>query len=148
MEDRYRKNVAGVIINKDKKFLICKRIATDCWQFPQGGVDEGETYIDGLYREMNEEIGTSKFKAIATTHNLYSYEWPPHLKQRDEYIGQKQRYYLILFLGSDEDLKLDQREFSEYKWVNKEEILPSIEQVRIPIYTKVLEEFESYLKDL
>ena len=54
----YRKNVALILERRSGKILICQR--SDCensWQFPQGGVDEGEKHEEALKREVKEELG-------------------------------------------------------------------------------------------
>ena len=54
-------SVCGVIVYQSK-FLIVKRSETDdflpnCWEFPGGSVEDGETIQDALKRELKEEIG-------------------------------------------------------------------------------------------
>ena len=66
----YRKNVAAVILsenypNKFEIFIASRCDIKDAWQFPQGGINEGETPEEALYRELEEEIGTSDIKIIA-----------------------------------------------------------------------------------
>lgn len=147
-ERTYRKNVGMIVINNEKKFLICQRADNNHWQFPQGGVDNGETHIDALFRELNEEIGTVHVKVIASTDHLYTYDWPPHIMARDNFKGQSQRYYLLKFTGEDADIRIDQREFQSWQWINKEDLIKTVEPVRLPIYKKVLEEFEKELNNI
>src|SRR5210317_520167 len=56
-DDGYRPNVASVIINKDHKILWAKRTNGNNWQFPQGGIQAGETPEEAMYREVYEEVG-------------------------------------------------------------------------------------------
>lgn len=54
-------SVCGVIVYQSK-FLIVKRSETDdflpnCWEFPGGGVEDGESIENALVRELKEEIG-------------------------------------------------------------------------------------------
>ena len=56
-DDGYRPNVASVIINKDHKVLWAKRTNENNWQFPQGGIQNGETPEEAMYREVYEEVG-------------------------------------------------------------------------------------------
>ena len=58
----YRKGVGIIIVNSDLQFFLGKRIGADAWQFPQGGIDEGETPEDALYRELYEETGLERDK--------------------------------------------------------------------------------------
>ena len=55
---KLRQNVAGILIQADSgKILICERYnSSGAWQFPQGGVDDGETHEEAITRELNEEI--------------------------------------------------------------------------------------------
>ena len=49
-----------IIINNDGRFWLGKRIGTEAWQFPQGGIDKGEKVRDAMYRELQEETGLRK----------------------------------------------------------------------------------------
>ena len=51
----YRRGVGMIIINNDGRFWLGKRIGTEAWQFPQGGIDKGERVREAMYRELHEE---------------------------------------------------------------------------------------------
>ena len=53
----YRRGVGMIIINNDGRFWLGKRIGTEAWQFPQGGIDKGEKVREAMYRELHEETG-------------------------------------------------------------------------------------------
>ncbi len=58
MERLYRPNVAGMMVRQDGKLLICERSGQKgAWQFPQGGIDPGETALDAVRREIREGVG-------------------------------------------------------------------------------------------
>ena len=57
---RYRKNVGLIIINDQGKVLLCRRKKSNSWQFPQGGIDQGETPKRAAYRELYEEVNIKK----------------------------------------------------------------------------------------
>ena len=81
----FRKNAALILERKDKKILICER--ADCeeaWQFPQGGIDEGEKNLDAAYRELFEEVGINKHqvKVIARSKHWHHYDIPRGYKPR------------------------------------------------------------------
>ena len=71
-EKKYRPNVAIIVLAPtypfDCKVLVAQRSdIKGAWQFPQGGIDDGETPRDALFRELEEEIGTNKVEIIAET---------------------------------------------------------------------------------
>jgi putative (di)nucleoside polyphosphate hydrolase len=93
----YRPNVAALIINRKGKLLICERInSMGAWQFPQGGVDDGEKLRKALTREIQEEIGLPKasYKVLEKREG-YTYLYPDQVKKQKLYFdGQIQTYYL------------------------------------------------------
>jgi len=142
MKENYRKNVAAIIVNKDKKILMCEHAWIDnAWQFPQGGVEEGEKDSEAIIRELKEEIGTDKFKIIKELDENIKYKFPFYLKEKYKFDGQTQKFFLLYFEGKDNDIRFDNQEKPEFKafeWVNYEE-----PPIRV-IYFKKL----SYLKAL
>ena len=61
-----RSGVGIVVLNKNNKILVAKRIDNqkNFWQMPQGGVDEGEDYLTAAYRELEEETSIKEVKLI------------------------------------------------------------------------------------
>lgn len=53
----FRPNVGIILANDDGQVLWAKRIGHNAWQFPQGGIQFGETPEQALFRELREEIG-------------------------------------------------------------------------------------------
>ena len=51
-EPGYRLNVGLIIINDNGKLLLCKRKNMNSWQFPQGGIDMGETPTKASKRDL------------------------------------------------------------------------------------------------
>ncbi|MCK4974075.1 MAG: RNA pyrophosphohydrolase, partial [Sulfurimonas sp.] len=100
-KDLYRPNVAMIIVSnnypqKKEIFLAQRNDLSDVWQFPQGGIDEGEEVYEALFRELEEEIGTDKVDVIAEYPEWISYDFPPKIaKNMKPYIGQKQKYFLV-----------------------------------------------------
>ena len=124
--DGYRANVGIVITNDKKQILLAKRFKQNGWQLPQGGIDEDETELDALYRELQEEVGLdpSHVTLIAKTPKWLRYELPEeHVRrtQKPTCIGQKQVWYLIKLDSSDDKISLDLHndiEFDDWKWVD------------------------------
>jgi putative (di)nucleoside polyphosphate hydrolase len=153
-EKRYRPNVAAVIVSCEYPFncnvFIALRGDIDgAWQFPQGGIDDGESPKEALFRELKEEIGTKKVEIIAEYPEWLSYDFPQKIvKRMYPYDGQMQKYFLVRLKKSARiDLKTKHPEFVKYKFVNLDEVLDSIIYFKKPIYKKVLEYFkkEGYL---
>ena len=118
----YRENVAAIIINKDKKVLMCEHAWIDgAWQFPQGGVDNGESEEEALLRELYEEIGTKNLKIIGKMDEKISYKFPYYLREKYQFDGQEQRFFLLYFYGDDSEIRFDiqpKPEFKAYEWVD------------------------------
>ena len=97
----YRKNVALILERKNGKILICQRSdCEDSWQFPQGGVDEGEEIVEALYREVREEIGLSaKFYKILEASAGYRYYFAKRPAKWKQYLGQEQNCFRCRFNG-------------------------------------------------
>ncbi len=140
MAEEYRENVAALIINKDKKVLMCEHVWIDnAWQLPQGGIEENESKDKALLRELEEELGTNKFKIIDSMNESLKYKFPYYLREKYQFDGQEQTFFLVYFYGDDSEIRFDNQEkpeFKDFQWVDYEE--PPIKV----IYFKKL----SYLK--
>lgn len=123
----YRLNVGATLFNRDGLVLIGRRAdapagATHVWQMPQGGIDAGEDPRDAVLRELEEEIGTAHAEILAEHDEWIDYDLPPDLAGSlfgGRYRGQRQRWFALRFLGSDEEIQLDLHshpEFVEWCW--------------------------------
>lgn len=143
----YRHNVAAVVINHDKQVFIGKRnVSQDHWQFPQGGVNEGESEQDAILRELQEELGSNKFSLLYKSKHLYRFEWPKSQLRNDGLIGQEQRYFLVLYYGKDNEIKLEERALLGFEWIPPEKVLERIFPARRQIYEAVMTEFLPIIK--
>ena len=153
-DEAYRPGVGMVIFNQNGSVLVAERIdSRDSWQFPQGGIDEGENPEDAVFREMEEEIGTRKAEIIAIMEGWTYYDYPPHVayKMGTQLRGQRHKWVALRFLGTDEDIKLDthiEPEFSRWKWVPIENLLDEIVMFKRNAYEKIIEEFKKYAKKI
>jgi putative (di)nucleoside polyphosphate hydrolase len=131
----YRPNVSLIVFRKsDGKFLLVhKPRKNHAWQFPQGGVDEGETLEQAGLRELQEELGTDKFQGFEKSSHVFFYNFPVDYVRDDKYTGHKQSYFLVEFTGSDSDIQLDSKELDEFRWVYQNELPEYIES---PEYLK------------
>lgn len=145
----YRKNVAAVILsenypNKFEIFIASRCDIKDAWQFPQGGINEGETPEEALYRELEEEIGTSDIKIIAEYPSWISYDFPSELALKMKpYDGQIQKYYLVkLNKNAKININTEIPEFNEFKFVESSDIYEHISVFKRTVYTEVLKYFK------
>ena len=142
----FRPNVAAVLVNSDNLMLIAERAhIRGSWQFPQGGVDTGETFEQALFREVEEEIGVKpELVQLIERRGGYRYEFPKGRLKYGIYGGQDQVYYLCRFLGKDEDINIDtkHREFGRWRWIRPEKFdLEWVPKFKRDIYRRVLFDF-------
>ena len=122
---RYRPNVAALIVNPDGNLLICERwTIPGAWQFPQGGVDTGESHEQALYREVREEVGLqAKHYEVVDRRDGYRYLYPETAREKKlrkhGSHGQEQTYFLChLKPGAPPvNVKQKQPEFRAYRWI-------------------------------
>ncbi|WP_228712668.1 RNA pyrophosphohydrolase [Halarcobacter mediterraneus] len=145
----YRPNVAAIVLSakypeKCEIFIASRTDVENAWQFPQGGIDEGENPNEALHRELEEEIGTKDIEIIAEYPKWVSYDFPPAIaKKMHPYDGQIQKYYLVkLKKGAKIDINTEIPEFSEYKFVPTENIYDYITFFKRTVYKQVLKYFK------
>ena len=96
----FRPNVGIILLNQKNQVFWGKRIRTHSWQFPQGGINYGETPEQAMFRELHEEVGLmpDHVRIVARTRDWLRYEVPDHFIRRDargHYRGQKQIWFLL-----------------------------------------------------
>jgi len=124
--DGYRPNVGIILANSRGRVLWARRVGQSAWQFPQGGIKRNETPEQALYRELHEELGldAEHVELVGSTQGWLRYELPKRYirrKRRPFCIGQKQRWFLLRFVGRESQVCLDncaKPEFDSWKWVN------------------------------
>ena len=124
-------------------FIASRSDVKDAWQFPQGGIDKGETPKEALFRELKEEIGTNEVDIVGEFPEWVSYDFPEMIAKRMyPYDGQRQKYFLVrLKPGAKINLQTAEPEFSQYTFVPYNEIFDYITYFKRPVYKKVLEYF-------
>ena len=144
MGELLRPNVAAMILDTGNRVLLCERSdEPGHWQFPQGGWDVKETAEEAVLREAREELGSDRFNVLARIPGSYPYRW---VMPRDGFVGQEQTYFILKFLGSDGDLRLDPREFRAHRWVERSEVASVAAPIRREVYAKVLPYLERFVR--
>ncbi|MFL2776180.1 MAG: RNA pyrophosphohydrolase [Gammaproteobacteria bacterium] len=144
----YRPNVAMVVINSTNKVLICRRKNTKTWQFPQGGIDNGEDIKKAMYRELSEEVGLSKddVSLVGESEGTITYDIPKTIRSKvlgGKFKGQEQKWFLLKLKKDNSEIKLDNEtfpEFDKYEWVSFWQPLNRIVDFKREAYRKALSE--------
>lgn len=144
----YRPGIGLVLLNDQGLAFVAQRIDTpgNAWQFPQGGIDEGEDPRATALREMEEEIGTNKAEIIAESRGWISYDLPPDIADRSwkgRFRGQTQKWFCARFTGTDADINLETEhpEFDRWRWMDLEEVPTLIIPFKRALYDQVVAEF-------
>jgi putative (di)nucleoside polyphosphate hydrolase len=146
----YRKNVAAVILSprypqKCEFFIAHRTDIKNAWQFPQGGIDEGETPQDALKRELLEEIGCNDVEILGEFPEWITYDFPPTARGKCyPFDGQTQKYFLVrLKENAHIDLNaFDVPEFKEYEFVAYDELFSRVTYFKRRVYKKVIDYFK------
>lgn len=121
----YRPNVAAILTDAQDRIFIAERVnIPGAWQFPQGGIDDGEDAETAMFRELAEEIGVRREQVeVIEQRGGYRYAFPKPRLKYGIYGGQEQTYFRLRFLGRDEDVNLDatHREFARWRWIRPDE---------------------------
>jgi putative (di)nucleoside polyphosphate hydrolase len=151
----YRQCVGIMLLNGRGEALVARRadMAPDmaAWQMPQGGIDWGETPREAALRELEEEVGTAKVEIIAETRAWLTYDFPTDVAGRvwgGRYRGQRQKWFLMMFTGTDDDIGLghEYREFDAWRWVDPEDVPRLIVAFKRQLYLAVVAEFRTHCR--
>ena len=141
----YRENVAAILRNRRGEILVCERLGNDgAWQFPQGGIDAGETPEQALVREVWEEIGVPAADfTLVERRGPYRYLYENGKIKRGHH-GKVQFYFLCDFTGRDDgvDVARENPEFQAYRWIKPAQFdarwLPAMKRA---VYAAVFADF-------
>ena len=122
---KYRKYIFAVVFlrRKNPQFLIMHRIKNWCgWELLKGGLEENESEIKCLKREIKEETGAKKFEIITKTHHFIKYKFPKGFV-KDNHIFYGAKGYVFLVELFNKKIKVDRSEHDKYMWVSKDEAM-------------------------
>ena len=147
-----RSGVGIVVLNKENKVFVAKRIDNpkNFWQMPQGGVDEGEDFLKAAYRELEEETSIKNVELIKELDGTITYELPDRLLGliwKGKYRGQKQKWFLMKFIGVDNEINIKTKhpEFLEWKWVDLDKITDLVVDFKLHVYKEVKDKVKKIL---
>jgi putative (di)nucleoside polyphosphate hydrolase len=147
-----RLGVGIIVLNKENKVFVGKRRDNPInkWQMPQGGVDRGENLINAMKRELKEETSIRSIEILKELEGWTEYELPDYLLGkiwRGKYRGQKQKWFIVRFLGKDEEinLKTTHPEFIEWQWLDIENLPSVIVHFKKKVYEKLLPVIRSFI---
>lgn len=127
MGNMYRKGVSALIQNEKNEFLLVNLNSFEEKYFaiPGGGAEESENLEDAVYREIEEELGIYKNSLELVGKNdapLRFMFTVPKIKEGKEYVGSERYFFGFRFVGSDDEIKLQESEVRAYKWVSSGEL--------------------------
>jgi len=147
---RFRPNVAALMVRPEGQLLICERSTLPgAWQFPQGGVDAGESLEQALFREVREEIGLRPHHyEVVKMLDGYRYLYPEAARikklKKHGFHGQAQTYFLCEVKPDAPEINVHQRpqEFSAYRWIEPDEFeLAWLPAFKRDVYRRVMKDF-------
>jgi putative (di)nucleoside polyphosphate hydrolase len=159
-KEGYRPNVGIILANQRNEVFWGKRVNQHAWQFPQGGIKSGETPLQAMYRELEEEIGLERehVRILGRTREWLRYEVPGRYARRrqDEvrendrcaYRGQKQIWSLLRMTGRDCDVRLwasGHPEFDAWRWHEYWVPTEAVVDFKRDVYRQALIELHRYL---
>ena len=147
-----RKGVGVIILNNENKVFVGKRKDNpiDKWQMPQGGVDKGESYISAMKRELYEETSIKSIKILKEIDGFFEYELPNNLIGiiwKGRFRGQRQKWFITRFIGNEEEinLKTQNPEFIDWKWVSQDELPQIIVDFKKKMYLELLKTLKKFV---
>ena len=141
----YRQNVAAILQNSAGLVLLGERSDyPGSWQFPQGGLDPGETAEAGLRRELTEEISLAPTDyTILDRRGPYRYLFPAGITKKGCH-GQEQHYFLLRLIAPETAVNVATAapEFRRVRWIEPAAFrLASLPPMKHEVYRQVFHDF-------
>jgi putative (di)nucleoside polyphosphate hydrolase len=144
----FRANVGIILANANNKLLLGGRVGSRGWQFPQGGMLEGEEPVEAMYRELHEEVGLQSHdvELLGVTTDWLRYRLPAKYvrhKSKPLCIGQKQRWFILRLVSDDGQVRFDcgdKPEFDRVRWVQFWRPVNEVIYFKRRVYARALHE--------
>ena len=142
----YRSCVGAMILNKKGHVFVGQRLdmISPAWQMPQGGVEDGEDLQTAIFREIEEEVGvhSNHLQLISQCEGWFFYDLPSDLQKKlwgGAYCGQKQKWFLMKFLGQDRDINIntEEPEFRSWQWMPAHKVVAHAVDFKKDVYERV-----------
>jgi len=147
-----RIGVGIALLNDKNKVFVGKRIDNpkNFWQLPQGGVDDNESYLNAAKRELEEETSIKSVELIKELDGWLKYDLPENLIGKiwnGKYGGQKQKWFIMKFLGNDNEININTEhpEFLEWKWIELDKITDFVVDFKLNIYKEIKEKVKKII---
>ena len=147
-----RTGVGIIVLNNENKVFVAKRKdnPVNKWQMPQGGVDKGEDYFTAMKRELFEETSIKNIKILKEIDEIFEYELPNYLIGKiwkGKFRGQKQKWFITKFVGEESEinLKTNNQEFIDWKWILPNDLPSVIVDFKKELYIKLLEKIKEVI---
>ena len=147
-----RKGVGIVLLNKENKIFVAKRIDNpkNFWQMPQGGIDEGEDYYEAALRELKEETSVISVEHVKEIDKKLTYILPDHLIGiiwRGRFKGQIQKWFVMRFVGKETEININTKkpEFLDWKWVDLDDLPRIAVKFKLDVYKSLKQEVSKIL---
>ena len=147
-----RIGVGIALLNSKNKVFVGKRIDNpkNFWQLPQGGVDDNENYLNAAKRELKEETSIKSVELIKELDGWLKYDLPENLIVKvwnGKYGGQKQKWFIMKFLGNDKEININTRhpEFLEWKWIELDKITDFVVDFKLNLYKEIKEKVKEII---
>jgi len=145
-----RTGVGIILLNNENKIFVGKRIDNpeNFWQMPQGGVNQNENFLEAAKRELKEETSIKSVKLLKELDKWLEYDLPKNLLGKiwkGKYRGQKQKWYIMKFLGENDEININTKnpEFLDWKWIEPLALPNVAVNFKIDMYKKLTEELKS-----
>ncbi|MDG1121341.1 MAG: RNA pyrophosphohydrolase [Glaciecola sp.] len=149
----FRANVGIIICNKQGQVFWARRYGQHSWQFPQGGIDQGENPEQAMYRELHEEVGLkpTDVELLGVTRNWIRYKLPKRLIRSGTQpvcIGQKQKWYLLRLTCEEKDVDVlhsSHPEFDDWRWTSFWYPIRNVVSFKREVYRRALKELMPFV---